>query len=193
MSDDLVEFIHDEKLSDVILLGHSMGGKTCMTTALQHPELISKLIVADIAPRYYEPHHSEIINALKSVDLATVKSRSDVEKIIAEKISEKSTLQFLLKNLHRKHDSYFEWRFNLLAIEKNIDAVGQEITSDYPFSKPVMFIKGEYSNYILEHDHYEIKMLFPDATITSVPDAGHWVHADNPKDFFDIATNFILR
>ena len=188
---DLVEFIATHQLENVLLMGHSLGGKTAMNLALLHPGLIRKLIIVDIGVRYYAPHHSEILAALNSLNLEVLKTRAGVEKTLSESIGDYGTRQFLLKNLFWKTDAQLAWRFNLSAIEKHIDEVGKQTTSDEPFRKPTLFIRGANSNYITDADAAEIHNLFPQAVVITAPDAGHWVHADAPVWMLEKVVEFI--
>lgn len=190
MASDLKFFMQEHQLNNAVVLGHSMGGKTAMQFALSYPELTDKLIVVDIAPHYYPPHHQQILKALHAVDLDTVNTRSDADKILAGYIDDFGTRQFLLKNLYWQGDK-LQWRFNLSVLSEQIDSVGQEINSDYPFHKPTLFIRGEKSSYIKPGDFDDIKRLFPKAAIATAPAAGHWVHADNPVWFFETVKNFL--
>ena len=124
--------------------------------------------------------------------MTIVKTRREVEKILAPKITETGTLQFLLKNLYWKENNQLAWRFNLAIINQKIEAVSEAISGD-AFDKPSLFIRGENSKYILPEDEQQIKQLFPSAEITTAPNAGHWVHADNPQWFFETCVEFLLR
>jgi pimeloyl-ACP methyl ester carboxylesterase len=191
MADDLFEFIQHHQLHKPCVMGHSMGGKAAMKLSLQHPDSIKALIVVDIAPRYYAPHHQTILSALQSVDLDTVSTRSEADKILAALIDDNSTRQFLLKNLFWQGDQ-LQWRFNLKSISQNIEEVGQHITSAMPFNHPTLFIRGEKSSYINEKDVADIKTLFPRSQIATAPNAGHWVHADQPEWIFNTVKQFLL-
>lgn len=127
MSDDILELINDNNLKQVILMGHSMGGKVAMQFAIQHPELLDKLIVVDIAPKYYPPHNLDVLNALNAVDFSIVKSRKEVESILSETLTDFGTKQFLLKNIYWKENTELDWRFNLKVITKLIENVGEAI------------------------------------------------------------------
>ena len=198
MSDDLFEFANEHHLNKAIIIGHSMGGKTAMQFSIEHPEKINKLIVVDIAPKYYSHHHQEIINALLSMDLSKIKSRKEAEEQLSLKIKDESTKQFLLKNLYwlpcakasRSAES-LGWRFNLETLSKNKDVVGEAINENNHFDKPTLFVKGEKSDYILDEDMSLIKKIFPKAELITIPNSGHWVHADNPKEFLKDLVNFI--
>lgn len=191
LAEDLVEFIKQHQLENVLLMGHSLGGKTAMNLALNHPVLIKKLIVVDIGVRYYAPHHAEILAALKSLDLDVIKTRAEAEKILTQRISDFGTRQFLLKNLFWKSDIQLAWRFNLSAIENHIEEVGKETISEIPFNKPTLFIRGEKSNYIMDADAAGIYALFPQAILITAPNAGHWVHADAPLWMLEKVLEFI--
>lgn len=193
MAADVFELIKDEHLSDVALLGHSLGGKTAMTVVLNNPALISKLIVVDIATKHYAVHHTEIIYGLRSVDLNVIKTRNDAEKKLSENISEVETRQFLLKNLFWKADKQLAWRFNLNAIANHIEEVGKEISGENKFEKPTLFIRGEKSNYILDEDLADIKNLFPGAELITAPNAGHWVHVGAPQWMLETTISFLTK
>lgn len=191
MAQDLKEFISYHNLQSPIILGHSMGGKTVMKYAVEYPESIEKLIVADIAPRYYKPHHSAIIEGLNAVNPKEVKSRNEADEAMAAYIPEPGIRQFLLKNLDRTSDGGFEWKMNLPVIAEQINNIGEQLTFDQPFEKPTLFMAGALSNYISEKDHEEIKTAFPKAKIVSIKKAGHWLHAENPNDFLAELKQFL--
>ncbi len=202
MSDDILELITDNNLlkdGKIILLGHSMGGKAAMQFALQHPELLDKLIVVDVAPKFYPPHHQDVISGLNAIDLRLLKTRKEAEIILSKYISDIGTKQFLLKNLYWKEnannsspsDGSFAWRFNLEVIGKQINEISSEIINDSICTTPALFIRGSRSSYILDEDIKLIKKFFPYSTIETIADAGHWVHVDKPKDFFESVIRFI--
>lgn len=193
MSDDLFEFMHEQHLDKAILIGHSMGGKTAMQFAAEHAEKVSKLLVVDIAPRYYPPHHQDILKALFAVDFEKIKSRKEAEAELSEYIEAVGTKQFLLKNLYWKNvnEQQLAWRFNLQVISKNIDETGKEILSSPPLQLPTLFLRGEKSNYITDADFTTIKNDFPLAKILTIKNAGHWIHADNPKEFLQSVMEFV--
>jgi len=193
MSEDILEMINDEKINDVSIIGHSMGGKTAMQFALDHSEKISKLIIADMAPKKYPVNNSDVSEALLSVDLNKIKSRNEAEQQLAQKISDKGTLQFLLKNLYWKENNQLAWRFNLNAIHAKIDNTNAAIESNNVFEKPTLFLRGENSNYILKEDEPLIRKYFPNAEIKTTPQAGHWIHADNPQWFLEICLGFLQK
>jgi esterase len=175
------------------LLGHSMGGKVAMTLALGYPARLAQLIVLDIAPRFSNmEHQDDIIAGLQSVDLRTIQNRQQAEAALLPQIPQVGVRQFLLKNLYRREDNSFAWRINLSALVENLAAVGQEIASAAPFLKPTLFIRGGKSDYILPEDKLQgIPALFPNSQVATVPDAGHWVHAEKPDEIFGLVRNFV--
>lgn len=190
MVEDVRYFIDHLGLSDVTLIGHSMGGKIAMSFALKYPLLVSSLIVVDIAPKVYLPGHEDILHALAKVNPKELKSRQEAVDIISTYIHDSSVVQFLLKNLDRLGDGSFEWKMNLPVL---IDQYKEML--DFPskgvFNGSTLFLKGAKSDYILPSDEENISLLFPNAKIVSIRDAGHWVHAENPVDFITETSNFL--
>ncbi|MEQ8554211.1 MAG: alpha/beta fold hydrolase [Cyclobacteriaceae bacterium] len=191
MANDLAELMKDEGLESIYLLGHSMGGKTAMHFATNHPEKVDKLIVVDIAPKYYPPHHKEIFEGFHSVDLSSLETRKDADTQMAKKIGNFGVRQFILKNLSRDADNNFEWKINLKALEENIEKVGGGLAEGSVFEKETLFIGGTKSDYIQSSDHDLIKNHFPNVTIEMVKDAGHWVHAEKPKELEKLVLGFL--
>ncbi len=191
MANDLNDFLKEQAIETCIILGHSMGGKVTMNFALQYPEKVEKLIVADIAPAQYEDQHSKIIQAIKSVDLNIVQTRDEVQAQLSNKIHDISTVQFLMKGLYRDDSNKFQWRFNIQAIESNYDKISDFPEHQNQFHKPALFIKGSKSNYINSINYSSIAALFPNNEITEICNSGHWVHADNPNEFIKAVKDFI--
>ena len=192
MAEDLKEFINDHNIENPILLGHSMGGKTVMQFAMNYPDRFSKMIVVDIAPKFYPVHHSMILQGLASIDLKTLKSRTEANDLLKRFEENEGVRQFLLKNLWRNpaKNNEFDWRINVPVITKNIDIVGFELSGEKSVKKPVLFIKGSESNYIQPEDERKIWELFPDYELITIEGAGHWVQADKPKEFVEIVQRF---
>jgi len=196
MSEDIIELIGDEKLHDVTVLGHSMGGKVAMRLAIDYPMALSKMIVADIAPRQYAPNNTEVIQALNKVNLDEVASRKEVELILREDLHEEGTVQFLLKNLHwvesASEEKKLAWRFNLDVITRNIHEVYAAILPPLICETESLFIRGERSPYIMPEDEADIAVLFPNSKVITIPDAGHWVHADQPFPVYEEVMKFVM-
>jgi len=181
--EDLRAFAEQQGLTRFDLIGHSMGGKVAMKFAAQYPEMLHHLVVVDIAPRYYNPHHDEVIAGLKSVDLEHAKSRAEAEAAMAQHIAEVDTRQFLLKNLYRTEDGRFAWRINLPVLERAVSEIGESLDPKVQISVPTLFMKGENSRYISDQDREQIKAQFPNSSIITIKNAGHWVQAEQPDAF----------
>lgn len=191
LADDITHYMEAHQMEKAIVLGHSLGGKAVMQFAINYPEKTEKLIVVDISPKAYPPHHQGIIKALESVDFDVVKTRNDVEAVLQQYIPEKSVIQFLTKNLYWTDDKKLNWRFNLKTLsEKYSDFVSNAIKFGV-YEGETLFISGEKSNYILPQDEYAIKQQFPKAKIVTVKNAAHWVQADNPTDFASVVKEFL--
>ncbi|MFM8913790.1 MAG: alpha/beta fold hydrolase [Flammeovirgaceae bacterium] len=187
---DLEGFLQQQGLTDPVVIGHSMGGKTAMNLAIKNPAIISKLIVVDIAPRVYPIHHDHILDGLTAIPLESIQSRNEAEAILAEYVDEADVRQFLLKNLSRNSEGKFVWKINLRAIEKHIEEIGAGMQFDGVYTKPTLFIKGARSNYFKPGDDDSIRGYFPEAKIVTV-NTGHWVQAEDPKAFMDAVNNFL--
>ncbi|WP_424493133.1 alpha/beta fold hydrolase [Salinimicrobium sp. GXAS 041] len=191
LAKDVKEYIDTQGLKNSILLGHSMGGKTAMLAASLFPHVIEELIVVDIAPKYYAPHHQQILEGLQAVNKAELSSRGEAEELLAEYVKEPAVRLFLLKNLHWKTKEHLGLRLNLDALVNNIEAIGEALPQDQKYDKPTLFIKGESSKYIQKEDEALIKRHFPSSEILVIPKAGHWVHAENKTAFYDAVMRFL--
>lgn len=186
LSEDLRHFMESHWIYKAHIIGHSMGGKTAMQFALDHGDMVDKLVVVDIAPKAYAGGHEEIFAALTSLDLQAIDSRQQAEVLLKRRIPEQGTLQFLMKNLSRDKDGRFVWKMNLKALYRHYLELTAAVTGQEPFEGPALFIRGERSPYILDEDLTDIRRLFPRATLATVPNAGHWVHADQPEALLGI-------
>lgn len=193
MSEDIVNYMKHYSIEKAILLGHSLGGKAVMECAIKHSDLVEKLLVVDIAPKAYPPHHQEIIKALKSVDFSKIKERKEVENILSQYIHETEVIQFLMKNVYRTDKNHFDFRFNLNTLSKDYNQLINKPISFGKYEGPTLFISGEKSNYILPEDEFYIRQQFPKEKLVIVSKASHWVQADNPNEFFDVVNDFLLN
>lgn len=191
MAEDLKNYCDKHNLKEIILLGHSMGGKVAMQFAVTYPEMVSKLIVADIGPKGYPPHHQDILKALSQLDFSKIKSRGEAEDNLSEYIKDDGTKLFLLKNLYRKNKDELGLRINLPVLSKKIGEVGAALPENTVFKGDTLFLGGEKSGYIEPMDELLIKKHFPKATIGTISNAGHWLHAENPDEFYDNVMNFL--
>lgn len=191
MVGDLTEFMDDLKIERAHLLGHSMGGKVAMKFAQIHPGRINKLIVADIAPRYYPIHHETIFAGLNAVPLMSLEKRTDAEPYLAKHIPNPGVRQFLMKSLYHPDRGRFAWRFNLRSLESNLENVG-EATDELDFEGETLFVRGGNSNYVSDTDWVNIKVIFPNAYLETIEGVGHWIHAEKPLEFSAIVREFLV-
>ena len=193
MAKDLKNFIDQQQLENAIVLGHSMGGKVAMEFAIKYPDSLEKLIIADISPESQSNHFDGIIEGLLAVEPSTIEDRKEAEEKLAEYVPQKAVRQFLLKNLHRKENGNYEWRFNLKVIADKMDEISKWQVEDGEFKKPVLFLKGEKSDYIEKKDERRMKELFPSFELKEIPSAGHWLHAEKPDDFYEEVSVFAAQ
>jgi esterase len=219
MADSLAEFMIKHWIYETRLIGHSMGGKLAMQFALSNPDIVKKLAVIDIAPKLYKSGHQDVFEALFSIDLNTLKDRKEAEAVLMDKLhGDSGTVQFMLKNLTRNNPfndfgfgisdfgkttpksetpnpkytegDTFEWKMNLQGLFDNYNNILKAPVGE-PFLKPTLFIRGGNSKYIKDSDTQYIMPLFPKATLETIEGAGHWVHADKPKELFMVLNEFL--
>jgi len=191
MVEDVKVYVDFHQLENITLLGHSMGGKIAMLFATLYPDLIENLIIADIGPKYYAPHHQSILAALNVIDFSEKPSRAEVDEIISTYISDFGTKQFLLKNLYWVMPGQLGFRFNLKVFNEKISEIGAELPIENTYLKRALFLRGDKSDYILDSDFETIYYHFPEAKIVTIPNAGHWLHAENPMAFYYEVENFL--
>ena len=164
------------------VLGHSMGGKAAMLLALTRPDLVGRLIVADIAPVAYGHSHSGHIAAMRALDIAGITSRSQADLRLAQTVADPGIRAFLLQSLDLKSDPH-RWRLNLDVLERDMGLITgwPHVSGQYP--GPTLFLSGTLSDYVQPTHRAPIKALFPAARFAKIPDAGHWLHADQPRAF----------
>jgi len=202
---DLLELIEDLGIAAPILIGHSMGGKAAMQLTLDHPAKIAKLVVVDIAPTSYittnSPQlqeHRKIISALQELPLKSIDTRVEAEQLLSKSIKPLAVVRFLLKNLARDEQDNFYWRLNLDALGHNLTnlmgGISLSTEKDNTVDTPTLFIKGEHSPYInVERDKEIISSLFRHHKIVTIPNAGHWVHAEQSALFLEKLKKFLLN
>ena len=190
--EDLKSYMTHHHIEKAIILGHSMGGKTAMQFACTYPEKVEKLLIADIAPKYYPPHHQPIINALNKINVSELSSRTEADEQLSKYIKDFGTRQFLLKNLYWKEKGKLDFRFNLDVLTDKMEEVGENISTTASYAGPTLFLRGDKSEYIAIDDYPLIKRHFPNAIIEVVEKAGHWLHAENPKQFYELSYNFMI-
>lgn len=189
MANDVINTLPIEA-KKFFLLGHSMGGKVAMQLALNNPERVQALIVADIAPVDYDSRHDGIIKAMQQVNLDEVTKRSQADQQLAQTIQENGVRQFLLKNL-LKMNHQFVWRCHLAAIAACYHQVLKAPEGHTSYPHRVLFIKGAKSDYILPEHQQPIQQLFPQAHAKIIHGAGHWLHAEKPAAFTKLVLDFL--
>jgi pimeloyl-ACP methyl ester carboxylesterase len=199
---DLLELTQKLKLDSFYLMGHSMGGRAAMLFQSQYPMMVEKLIVVDVAPWSYSPEdewfrsayaeHMRIIEALRTVHPENITSRIEADRILQNNHLDQRLRNFLLKNLKRKAEG-FEWSINLNALENNLEhlLLGVEVDKTSASLANVLFIRGESSNYIPAFQVSRLKEFFPKSQVVSIPNAGHWVHAEQPEMFLSAVKRFL--
>ncbi len=193
MEQDILELIEEETTGEVMLMGHSLGGRVAVNLALHNPELIRKLVIVDISLRKYPPQreHLDLIEAMHALDLSQSGSRTEIEEHLRERIPSLKLRRFLMKNLYWSDRRQLGWRLNLPVISKRLPAIfdGGSIYGEFP--GPALFIRGERSDYILDSDLPAIHKNFPGSTVRTIAGASHWVHADNPGEFYQVVSSFL--
>ena len=186
MADDLVEVINSLNIKPNII-GHSMGGKAAMVLALKRPNLVRNLIVADIAPVKYEHDQSQFIEAMQKVDLSKVEKRSDATLALSKFVEDKSLQNFFTQSLDIKAK---RWKLNLKVLRSEMSEILSFPKIESEFSGHSLFLKGEKSDYIKSEHRKLIKSLFTKARFATFKEAGHWLHAEKPREFESAARLF---
>jgi esterase len=198
MTDDLALLFKINHITKASVLGHSMGGKAAMMFAADYPEKTGNLIVADTAPKTYLNHinlpkHIEqsklIVSIMEKLDLAAYSTRQGIEQFLALHLEETVLRQFILKNIFRDKDGHFEWKINFPVLRDSVDTILHDVNQQWFSDRkpilnyPVTFIRGLNSESVLDEDIADIKQIYPEARIIDIPDAGHWLHVDQPELF----------
>jgi len=193
LSSHIEKFMNLHEITSANILGHSMGGKTAMQLAMDNSNLIEKLIVVDIAPKSYKAGHDLIFEAFFSVDLAKVENRKQAEAEMAKIIDDTGVLLFLMKNLNRAKDGSYKWKANVQSLFENYSHIIENSLGPFQqFDKPTLFVKGGDSPRYIELDDWpNILEYFPEAKLEIVEGAGHWVHAQKPKELHEIIIDFL--
>lgn len=189
MANDLAEVIVSNS-GPMDVVGHSMGGKAAMVLALTRPELVERLIVADIAPVAYTHTQLQFIKAMRAVDLSKVEKRSDASDQLAAHVDDPTLQAFFTQSLDVKGK---RWKLNLDALEAEMPNILGFPQVDGVFEKPTFFLSGATSDYVTPDARPVIKQLFPMARFAKIPGAGHWLHAEKPREFEASVRAFLDR
>lgn len=191
LSHDLEEFMQQQDLETVRLIGHSMGGKVAMCFALKFSYRIEKMVIVDIAPKKYDhPFFRNLLDFMVQFDLNSYNNRSEIDEAFKQIIPSMILRQFILKNISRKNDNTFKWKINVSSLSINLDNIFKEIKSDTTYNGPVLAVRGVKSDYVLDEDMTGITRLFPNARLATIPNAGHWLHFEAENAFCNELKNF---
>lgn len=191
MAEKVREFMIQKNIENAFVMGHSLGGKVAMQLACTYPDMVEKLIVADIGPKAYPIHHQNILLALNEIDTTLLKNRGEADEVLVKHGLDEGTRQFLLKNLFWKTPEQLDWRFNLKVITEKIAQVGKALDSDLHFDKATLFIRGGASGYVRDEDWSDIRKQFPNAVLDTIEGVGHWLHAQNPSEYYTKTMSFL--
>ena len=190
MANDLKEFMEANWMYEAHVMGHSMGGKVAMQLAMDFPDMVEKLVVVDMGVKEYPSGHTEIFDAMLSLDVKNLDSRSAAQEHLMSKIDELGVVQFLMKNLSRNKEGGFRWKMNLHALHKNYQKILASIEGTI-YDGEALFVRGGASRYVLEEDWKAIQLLFPNSKLATIDGAGHWVHAVAPEKLFENVSGFL--
>lgn len=190
MANDLLLLMDAHACEQVNILGHSMGGKVAMWLALNHPDRVNHLIIADIAPVKYPNRFKVIIQAMLSLDLSKLLSRQDADNKLADMLESQSLRSYLLQNLVSV-DGQWQWRMNLQALSNGINQIMDFPATSAEFDKPTLFIGGERSDYLADEYANDVLNYFPMAEFVTVAEAGHWLYAEQPQQFIQEVKKFL--
>jgi len=192
MAEDTRTALHARGYRRYALLGHSMGGKAAMVAALLHGAEVERLVVVDIAPAIYEPHHLGYVRAMRAMDLGGIERRADADARLAPFVTNTAERGFLLQNLLLENGEA-RWRLNLAVIEAQMPLLSSfpEMPRGTAYQGPALFLAGDHSDYLLPEHEPAVRRLFPNARIARITNAGHWLHAEQPRAFLDLVEPFL--
>ncbi|MFT5606367.1 MAG: esterase [Parvicella sp.] len=191
----MANFIIQNKLGKVSVLGHSMGGKAAMQFALTNPALLENLIVADIAPvSYADREHAGLIQSMQGLSLENITSRKAADLALSDTVSHPGVRAFLLQNLvFNDADNLWQWRLNLAVLLSYLANIMAFPRVESPCSAPSLFVYGKSSNYVTEENKTVIAKHFPASHLAEIENAGHWLHAEQPTAFYSTCTDFLAK
>ncbi|MFK7935783.1 MAG: alpha/beta fold hydrolase [Saprospiraceae bacterium] len=193
LAEDLHAFMENNWIYKARIIGHSMGGKTALQFALEYPDMVEQLVVVDMGLKAYQGGHAEIFAALLAMDVRSISDRKAAASFLEPRIPNLGVRQFLLKNLTRNKEGGYRWKMNLPVLHARYADILAAIESNEIFEEDALFIRGGQSNYVQTEDWEAIQQTFPQATLATVADAGHWVHAEKPQELLQLVTEFFAK
>ncbi len=193
MAGDISETMRFLGISEAAIVGHSLGGKVGMQMALSFPNLVTNLVVADIAPVKYSSQHNPLLDGLQHLNEMSVISRSEADDVLSKYETDRAVRAFLLKNLVRENSGQYRLRLNLAAIIENYNVTLTAAPQGEPSLCPVLFLKGQNSAYIQNKHYKEINRIFKRASVRVIDGAGHWVHTEKPELFNQLVSEFLIN
>ena len=192
MAEDVAQLLSRLELSACDILGHSMGGKVAMTLALQNPDLVARLVVADIAPVTYFHHYDDLIDPVLALPLDAIESRAQADQLLRQNIPEDQLRVFLLQNLVRESTGW-RWRVNWRVIQRDMEWLTGfgDLPQDWRVDLPSLFIRGADSDYVSEAEITVIEQHFSNYGLETIEAAGHWLHAEKPEPFNRLVLEFL--
>lgn len=190
MADDLNAFMDQQGMYTASVIGHSMGGKTAMQFAVEHEDRLEKLVIVDMSPRKNEAGHEVILDAMNHFPMDQITDRKEADAILKKDIPDFGVRAFLLKNIDRTREG-FEWKFNLETLTRDYYRILDPVESPFELDVPTLFLNGGKSDYVVESDREAILEMFPNAEFQTIEEAGHWVHAEAPEEFFERVSRWL--
>jgi esterase len=193
MASDVHHFLVNQWIHSAFVMGHSMGGKVAVQLALDFPEQVEKLIVVDIGIHTYPSGHDEIFEAMINLPISEAKDRKFIENHLSSKIKDPGVVLFIMKNIvYDKLLDQYTWRMNLDTIHKDYTNILKGLDAQTTFDNPALFINGGLSRYVRDKDKTTIQRVFTNATFHTIEKAGHWVHADQPEELYQVVHDFLI-
>jgi pimeloyl-ACP methyl ester carboxylesterase len=191
MADDVADWTKGNGIIRPLLLGHSLGGKVAMRLAMDAPDQWRSVVLADVAPRDYPPHHLAAFDAMQALNLKKITSRAQAEAFMQARLADGDLARFLLTNLVREGDTGFRWRVDVAGLAAALPQLGlSPLAAGEKYAGPTLFLRGSQSDYVREIDHAAITAHFPEGRIVTINNAGHNVHVDQPAAFTSAVENF---
>jgi len=191
MAEDVAQVIESLGWPQADVVGHSLGGKVAIQLAQLRPSVVRRLVVADIAPIAYPPHHQSVLAGLQAIDVSAVISRRQADEVLAEYVIEAGVRNFLLTNLVRAPEGGYAWRMNLPGLIASYEVIRSAPAFVGGYAGPTLYVRGELSDYIQPASEEAINRYTPAATIQTLAGCGHWLHAEKPADFNQSVRAFI--